>query len=474
MTAAAASARIRTGVRQSVLGVVASRALGVTGVLLLSAATGAALGDKRLAHLTVAAFVLGAMAVVAWRASRVVFRVLLITLMLVPVYIVPAFHGLPLVPAVVASWTFVGVTVFRNSLTGRWPPFTSLDVAVALVFVGVSVDVVAGGAGVRSAVYLAYLWVGPYLAGRFAASAHGVREAVRATAAAAIVVVPIAIAEATIGFTVFSSPSAAQASDARWGLPIERLGAVRAQAAFGHPIALSMVLAASSLLALGMGASVDSRVAARAWQVVALSLVVGQAVAVSRTGWLVLGIGLLLAFSRRLRFSRRRMLIGAFVCVGVLAVLPQRAAVFTTLASVSGRGGDASLTSNFVYRESLLRMLEHPLSFPALGTGLQQTNVSVDNEFVLLGLQWGLVVLVPFAALTALVVVHALKARDDLQRFVLAAAAASLAVLVAVAFITQQQIFIWLLLGICGSVVQDNSRRLNRQPGLPRESAAVV
>ncbi|MGH7269433.1 MAG: hypothetical protein ACREJ3_03300, partial [Polyangiaceae bacterium] len=376
MTVVAATGLLRNRLRGAPLHLPVSGALALVGTALVSVATGASLTHGRVGQLTVGACAFGAMAALAWTVPRIFFRVLALGLMLVPVYVVPAFHGLPLLPAVVASWTLALAVAVRNALVGRWPRITGIDVASALVFAALALDVGVGGAKLRTAVFVAYLWLGPYLAGRFVASRIGVGESARALAGAALVVVPLAIAEAVFGLVLFA-PSNNQAVDARWGLPIERLGAVRAEAAFGHPIALSMVLAAAALLAFGTSTFVASRKAARIWQAVALALVVGQTVAVSRKGWFVLGVGLLLVFARRVRVSRRRFLASASVCLAVVALLPQRAAVFATIASLSGGSSHTSLASNTAYREELLRRLEHPTSLPLFGNGVVPANVSV-------------------------------------------------------------------------------------------------
>jgi hypothetical protein len=96
---------------------------------------------------------------------------------------------------------------------------------------------------------------------------------------------------------------------------------------------------------------------------------------------------------------------------------------------------------------------------------------SIDNEYILLADQWGLI---PTAALVLVlltllpVIAHARSRGSGPMVALPIVALASFGALIFVAFITQQQLMIWLLVGASGAVAERMSakRAGSRQPSL--------
>jgi len=241
-----------------------------------------------------------------------------------------------------------------------------------------------------------------------------------------------------------------------------------------------MFASASALLSLGMAIYSSQRKERHIWLGLAALAVGVQALTFSRTGWLILIAGVaLLAVTAALRAARRRLaFVFAAVGVGLIALMvsgnaPKELELFP--ANSAGAEG-AAFQDSGEYRE---RLLERALEPGVLGLwgnpvnkvtpAVSATNNATDNAYIILADEWGLI---PTAALVAIIVALLIaivlaRARGGEELVVLPiAAVASLGALFFVAFITQQQLVIWLLVA-AGSVASERvlvrGRRRRRQ-----------
>jgi hypothetical protein len=83
---------------------------------------------------------------------------------------------------------------------------------------------------------------------------------------------------------------------------------------------------------------------------------------------------------------------------------------------------------------------------------------SVDNNYIYLADFWGLITLAAFLLVSLVVAALFLKLRSTVLAVLPAVVLANLVALYFVAFLTQQQVFFWLLVGACGSVAQLHRR----------------
>jgi hypothetical protein len=449
---------------------------------LLSIAVGFLLvrEPKALEYLLAAAVACGIVYVAATRPTAAVTGAVFV-LVLVPSYAIPVFDT----SSVVLSLVAIGLAG-RLWANGALPRPGLLDAAVFVFFLSLALPVVFGVRSSHEYFGLIVIWVGPYLAGRlFVAEPRQAVYLVRRARIASLLLVPFVIFEAVTGTNIFQNLTINPSGAATWTHVLARLGEHRVAASFGHPIALSMFLAAMVVICLGMAFQSGGRDGARLWLLSAAVLLIAQSFALSRTGWLVISAGLLLlALGARpgvalLRFTKnpattrsaaRLRLVAATVAAVVVVlvtsiVLPAEKTLATELT-----GPSVELTANASYRSQLLHEALTPgvikpfgNTFTSLATARSQDTAvtrtvgSVDDEYIYLADRWGYV---PLAALLVVVLCVGLTFWRRRGSRLVAIPAAALALFVGVytvAFITQQQVFIWLLVGIAASL---GARRL--------------
>ncbi len=441
------------------------------GQILLGAGAGLLLGAVIAAKLALLALLLGAViaaaavAVALVHPGRAFFGLVLVTA-LIPTYAAPGVGPILFIPAAALSWVLAGVLAWRNAMTrGRILQPTPID-WLALAFFGLMFVSLSFSAQVEFNDYLNILfaWTGPFLAARLllAETKRPAFVVAAAFATATVLVAPIAVLEAIGQENPFLNFQFNGVEAATWAAPASRLGQIRAEASFGHPIALSMFASASALLSLGM--AVHASLSKERWTWLALAAVgVGvQALTFSRTGWLMLVVGIvLLALTTALRAARRRL--AGIIVVSTVAVFalmlsgaaPSALQIIPSNKSSSEEG--QAFAESGAYREKLLERALEPGVLGLWGNpynkvtrAVSSTNNATDNAYIILADGWGLIpTFALFALAAALLVAIALARRRGAGELVALPIAAftTFFALFFVAFITQQQVMIWMLIG---------------------------
>jgi hypothetical protein len=463
----------------------ASTAAGSAVLATLAGLTvGAALVAKPLLVVALATAVLAVVGfVVALERPAIAFAGLVVVVALVPVYAAPKLGPLLLLPGAAASWLLAAALAWRNFLArGVFFRPNAVDYAVG-AFVGLmAVSIAFSERALPSDyVHVMFLWIGPYLAGRLLLGDTERPMLVLAGAfgAVAVALAPIAIAETSGGSNPFLSFTYNATESAIWGEQADRFGQVRAEASFGHPIAFSMFAAVAALLALAMAINSQDRRGRFTWYAVAAVAVAIQAMALSRTGWLMLATGIVLLAAVAVQGSARRrvaILIGTAVLVVFLTwlVMPTELQVLPGFESKT----DRVFTSSGQYREALLDRALQPGVLHLWGNPVNMVTPAVsggtatDNAYIILADAWGLI---PTAALIAvalalLYLTWRLYAQRTAALTVLPIVAFTCMVaLFFVAFITQQQAMIWLLIG-AAAAAWERVEAGETAPAQPRSS----
>jgi hypothetical protein len=441
-----------------------------TGQIVVGGLAGGLLGGALSSKPTVAVLLVGAvLSAIAVAAALThpgrVFVALVLVMALIPTYAAPGVGPLLFIPAAGLSWLIVGVLAWRNAMQrGRIFRFTGIDLAVlvfgVLMYVSLSFS--------TQVVFNDYLndlfaWGGPFLAARMLLQDTDRPAFLVAAsfAAATVIVAPVAVLESLGKENPFTQLQFNSVEAAVWAAPASRLGQVRAEASFGHPIALSMFVAVSALLSLGMAIYSSRNKERYVWLGLAALAVGVQALTFSRTGWLILVFGIaLLAVTTAVRAAKRRLaFVFAVIGVGVVGLMigggaPKELELFPSSSS-SAEG--AAFQDSGAYREALLQRALQPGVLHLWGNSVNRitpavssTNNATDNAYIILADEWGLI---PTFALIAIVfsllmaIVLARSRRADEMVILPIVAVTSLCALFFVAFITQQQVMIWLLVG---------------------------
>jgi hypothetical protein len=419
-----------------------------------------------------------------------VFAVLVLAIALIPTYAAPGVGPLLMIPGAALCWVIAGVLAWRNAIVrGRIFRLTPIDLAVIafalLMYVSLSFS-----AQVTSNDFLndLFAWGGPFLAARLLLQDTQRPAFVVAAsfALATVIVAPVALLEAAGKENPFLSFQFNSVEASVWAAPASRLGQIRAEASFGHPIALSMFASASALLSLGMAIYASRAKERNIWLLLSVVAVGVQALTFSRTGWLILVFGVaLLAITTALRAARRRLaFVFAVVGVGIVALMigggaPKELELFPSSSS-SAEG--AAFQDSGAYREALLARALQPGVLGLWGNpvnrvtpAVSSTNDATDNAYIILADEWGLIptfalIAIALCLLAAILLARSRRAEELVILPIVALT--SLCALFFVAFITQQQVMIWLLIG-AGSVaservlVQRRSRAAQRLAPIP-------
>ncbi|MGD9737105.1 MAG: O-antigen ligase family protein [Solirubrobacterales bacterium] len=461
------------------------------GQILIGVLTGAVIGaivasQLKLIVVLVGAALGGMLVSLALTQPARAFVALAAIVALIPTYAAPAVGSLLFIPGCALAWAVAAVLMWRNTIE-RGFPFrpTALDILVGLFFllmwISLSFSEQAKSQELQNDLFA---WLGPYLATRLLLAE--VRRPVAVIAAAfalvTVIVAPFALLETMGVSNVFSNLKFNNAEAEAFGNEQLRLGAVRAQASFGHPIALSMWVSVSALLSLAMAVYSRTPKERRLWVALAAIGVGVQVMTYSRTGWLILVLGVfLLALTTAVRAARRRLswVIGlAGVAVFALMLSGNAPSALQIIPS-SGGSGTAEEAANFrdsgAYREKLLeRALEPGVlgiwgnPFNKVTPAVSSTNSATDNAYIILADTWGLIpTFALFAIAAGLLTAIALARRRDAGPLVALpiAALTSLAGLFFVAFITNEQAMIWLLIGAASAASERALRRSRGEYG---------
>jgi hypothetical protein len=420
-------------------------AFGAGWVAAVALAAGAAVQNRGAVALLAAAAAIGLL-LLAVDNPRPVFYGSLVVLALLPLY---GLGGLPprlASPALIGLWALAIASLIRHR---TFNTITAVDLCVGLVAVGFLLADQAGNVTGKELFRHIWLWLGPYMAGRYITQVGDGRTLLKALGFAALIALPFLAIELVSTnpfiqhFPAASSEGIGQSSEMRFG-------SSRAQGAFGHPIAFAMFLSTCAVACIAVWMS-RSRAASPWWLALAGALVIAQATTLSRTGWLILAIsavGLLLFASRELFRPRNRVLLipGVIMVFVGLSVGPTRNVLF-------GGGNlveQQNLQVGAQYRNQLLDIALKPGTIKAFGGSPQpQTYVnSVDNGFLLVALQLGLLPVIGLLLLIPVLLALAYAHRNDVTSVAIyVIAAANLVALFGVALITQSQCIVWLLVG---------------------------
>ncbi|MDQ3849457.1 MAG: hypothetical protein M3296_02415 [Actinomycetota bacterium] len=465
---AAAAGRLDSALLQATVATVASFALAV---LLVESPTRAVL-------LVAVAAALG-LAAVAVARPRAAMAVGVLALAFVPSYAVPRFDSPSVILTVIAAGLAVRVALGSSSLRP-----TRLDAAVALFLVVLAAPVAFGVRTPKEYVAQLLIWIGPYAAGRlFVTGRANALFLIRGLAASAVLLVPVIVFERLTGTNPFTTLTLNPGEAATWTQLLTRLGVHRVAGSFGHPIALAMFLSAVALICLAMGTAAERARERQAWLAAAVVLVAVQALTLSRTGWIVLGAGVaLLAIVLYRRGVSSRLAIAVAVTGAVL--------LFGSgyVSGGSGGGGlfsnaSREVTANSQYRKSLFRQGLEPGVLKPVGNRTSKlvtvrssestflaTVGSVDNEYLYLADRWGLLALAGLALVAGSLLASLRRRHAEPVLVALPiAAAACFAGLFTVAFITQQQVLIWMLVGASSGLLAPQATAL-RARGAGRDA----
>ena len=385
------------------------------------------------------------------------------TLAFVPVYAAPKLGPVYLEATVCGLWVLTAALALRILVQEALPPLALMDVAVAVFFVVLWIAVVFGGEETATFIQRVFLWFGPYIALRlFVHRDPDVSFLARLFVGIALAIVPLVLLEVATGINPFSGLVINSDADV-WGQGQERLGAVRAEGAFGHSIALGMFLATAALFAVGVAAHTQDRGARALWLVSTAVLLMALAATLSRTGWVMFGIGVVLLVLTSRPAGRARLavmiLVAAALTLGASQVLPSEVPTPLSLAA-----GDREISGSGSYRVRLLELALEPGALKAIGPadrGLAAPigGESLDNAYLSLAQDFGVLpagafLLIVLASIWSLVRLR----RRGLDALLPVVVVANLAGLLFVALITQHQVMIWALIGAMAAVAANAGR----------------
>jgi hypothetical protein len=451
-------------------------AAGVLGVIL-----GALWVSKPLLVGALVALVLAAVGVyVALKYPEIAFGGLIGLMALIPTYAAPKVGSLLFFPAAGACWLLVIVLAWRNLATkGRIMRLTSVDFTVLLFFALMAISLAfSPRTSFSDYKNLLFIWFGPYLGVRLLLSdcKHPVKVVSISFALAMAVLAPIAVSEVLGGSNPFFNLDFNSTEFNVWASQIARFGQTRAVASFGHPIAFSMFLAAAALFCLAMALSNENRNHRFFWYGLGGVAIAVQALALSRTGWVMIAIGIVAMAAVSVKGPIRRRLVTLFlIAAGVVlvvsVVMPHELSVLPGF----GHKTESNYATSGLYREKLLeRALEGGVLHPWGNATNQVTpyvdfGTATDNAYIILADLWGLIptfALLAIAGSLIYTVGRAYGQEGEMLAILPIVAFTALVAIFFVAFITQQQVMIWMLIGaaaVAAERVSANRRRERAQ-----------
>lgn len=332
--------------------------------------------------------------------------------------------------------------------------FTLIDVAAFVVFVGCLLSYAYGHQTKTDFDHVLFLWFCPYFAARAITGSCGRKAVLKAFAVAGAIAIPFGIIEVAYGNLFLKIFPFGSEAEKGLGVAKERLGLTRAQGALGQPIPYAMFLAIAAVAALVLWTTREDRRSNR-WLYIALGIVAIQAATLARTGWLMLAIvaGIVILSRLKMIFNRSNRYLIALVLVGTAIVL----AVPQTNELLLGSSGQESLKleASADYRSLLIKQALEPGYIKPYGTTESQIgplgHKSIDDEYIHAAWTWGYLPLVGFALMFLAFTRGAWRKRRDIVALsVYATCIATMVALVDVAFLSQQEVLIWLLWG-CAS-----------------------
>jgi hypothetical protein len=384
-----------------------------------------------------------------------------LVLTLIPIYNIPEHEVLD--PGVLGLLVIALIGLI-GLLPRRQRRITMIDVAALVVFAGCALSVVYGHQTMTNLEVVFFLWFCPYFAAR-SITGSGYRTTVlKAFAVAGAVAIPLGIIEITYGNLFLKIFPYGSDPKYRIGVPTRRLGIDRAEGALGQPIPYAMFLTIAAVAAITLWMTRKNRHNNR-WLYIGIGIVAIQATALTRTGWLMIAViaGLVLALNFRTIFSHgnKRLIIFAVIGLVVILSIPKTNAL---ILGSSGAGA-VKLEESANYRTLLIHEALQPGYINPLGTTEPQIgplgSFSIDDEYVHAAWTWGYLPLVGFALMFLAFAREAWRQRRDiLSLAVYATCIATMVAIENVAFLTQQEVLIWILWGCASGLTVRPSRKI--------------
>jgi O-antigen ligase/polysaccharide polymerase Wzy-like membrane protein len=454
----------------------------IPATVVLGAILGVILVAKPILVLLLFALALAAVGVVlAFVRPDLAFGGLVLLLGLVPTYAAPQVGPIFLLPAALGSWGIAVALLWRNMVAkGYLLRWNYVDLAALTFFVLMAVSLnFSPRTELHDYVHEVFFWIGPYFGARLllADVESPVRVAAISFALVTVILAPIAVAEAFGSSNPFFNLNFNPGEFELWARQINRFGATRAVTSWGHPISFSIFLAASALLSFAMGIASKGPKYRSIWYGAAVIATGTMTLTLSRTGWVMLAIGIVLLALTTRGVVRARLfaLIGAIVGVVLFMaiVTPDQLGVLPGFSHAH----ESHYETSGLYREALLRRALEPGVLHPWGNLYNQVTPAVgydkatDNAYIILADTWGLIptfALFAVGASMLVAVARSYGSDDELIAILPIAAFTTLVAIFFVAFITQQPVLIWLLVGAGGTAAERVSAARRRAPPLSR------
>jgi hypothetical protein len=367
-----------------------------------------------------------------------------------------------------APATIAAIAVMPAALRGSNVQVVRVDVLMALFTVGATVAVLVAGSSYSALAAVYSEWIPAYLVGRFLTQATGVEFASRAVAVAGAVVSAWAIIEFVTGLHVYEN--FAGTAPFSWQDIQVRGSHARSEAGFGHSIALGgfITIAAPFVVTASY----------RNWTRLAMLVLLAGGAFVTFSRGALIGLGLAAVLSawalrsdQMTRIFRTNLRLLTFGAITVLVPLALR--LFSTAGEELGQSS--------TYRTDLTRFILQDINWlgpadqmqtDASGQTFYRSFLSIDNEYILLTLQFGWLPLLVLLAALSFLVVRLSKRRCSPADV---AVVASAFVLATVAFITQYTMAFWFVAGLAVAHAQGESLKGDVEsvaPGQRRVRAA--
>lgn len=425
---------------------------------LLAMPLGLSLSPGSLVALLVVATLL--LVVALWAVGRYTHRFMIGSILILTLIPIVGFTRDYLHPGVLCL-TVIAFAGFVGLLPRRRLHITMIDVAALVILAGCALSVAYGHQTKKNLDPVFFLWFCPYFAARSVTGSGRRTTVLKALAVAGAVAIPFGIIEITYGNILLKAfPFGVQG---RLGVTKQRLGIHQAEGAFGQPIPYSMFLSIAAVAAITLWMTRENRGSNR-WLYIGLGIVAIQATTLARTGWLMLAVVSVLViavnFKTIFSYANRRLIVAGVLGLVVIFAFPK------TNELILGSSGAESvkLESSADYRSRLISQALQPGYIDPYGTTEPQIgpfgHTSIDDEYINAAWTWGYLPLIGFA-LMFLAFVRGLwqQRRDTVALAVYATCIATMVALVDVAFLSQQEVLIWLLWGCASGLAVRPARR---------------
>lgn len=414
------------------------------------------------------------------------FGGLVLLLGLVPTYAAPTAGPIILLPAALGFWGIAVALIWRNyTVRGYLLRWNYVDLAAVAFFALMAASLsFSPRTDLHTYIHEMFMWAGPYFGARLllAEVESPTRVVATSFALVTLILAPIAISEAMGGSNPFFNLNFNSTEFNIWGSQLDRFGATRAVTSWGHPIPFSIFMAASALLSFAMAISVKSVNERTVWYGLAILATAVMSLTLSRTGWLMIAIGVvLLALTARGAARGRLLALIGGILIAILfisIVLPDQLGVLPGFSHAH----ESNYETSGLYREALLRRALEPGVLHLWGNAhnLVTPNVgydkATDNAYIILADTWGLIPTFALFAVAGSMLVALFRAHGQFEEPIGAlpiVAFTSLVAIFFVAFITQEPVLIWTLVGAGGAAAERAAaaRRRRRNEGQARVKA---